>query len=60
VIFVLSALTKEGNAERVPISPGIRGSVLIDVYSLTAFKQREETAKYEVNFLEGFWSPDKY
>ena len=36
------------------------GSVLLDVYSLTAFEQREETAKYEVNLLDGFWSPNKY
>lgn len=36
------------------------GSVLMDVYSLTAFKQREETAKYEVNLHDGFWSPNKY
>ncbi|MCG7852755.1 MAG: class I SAM-dependent methyltransferase [Methanosarcinaceae archaeon] len=36
------------------------GSVLMDVYSLTAFEQREETAKYEVNLHEGFWSPNKY
>ena len=36
------------------------GSVLLDVYSLTAFEQREETAKYETNLLDGFWSPNKY
>ncbi len=36
------------------------GSVLLDVYSLTAFEQREETAIYEVNLLNGFWSPIKY
>jgi SAM-dependent methyltransferase len=40
------------------LAPG--GAVLLDVYSLTAFDQREETAKYEVNLLDGFWSPDKY
>jgi len=37
-----------------------KGSVLLDVYSLTAFEQREETVKYEVNLLNGFWSPNKY
>ena len=37
-----------------------RGSILLDVYSLTAFDQREETATYEVNLLDGFWSPNKY
>jgi len=40
------------------LKPG--GAVLLDVYSTTAFDQREETAKYEVNLLDGFWSPDKY
>lgn len=36
------------------------GSVLLDVYSLAAFEQREETATYELNQLNGFWSPHKY
>lgn len=36
------------------------GSVLLDVYSLSAFEQREETATYQVNQLSGFWSPNKY
>lgn len=36
------------------------GSILLDVYSLNAFEQREETARYEVNLLNGFWSPNKY
>ena len=36
------------------------GSVLLDVYSLSAFEQREEAAAYEVNQLNGFWSPNKY
>jgi len=36
------------------------GSVLLDVYSLAAFDQREEVATYEVNMLNGFWSPKKY
>jgi SAM-dependent methyltransferase len=36
------------------------GSVLLDVYSLSAYKQREETTTYEVNQLNGFWSPNKY
>ena len=30
------------------------------VYSLAAFDQREEVATYEVNLLDGFWSPNKY
>jgi len=36
------------------------GSVLLDVYSLAAFDQREEALTYEVNLLNGFWSPNKY
>jgi len=40
------------------LTPG--GSVLLDVYSLTAFDQREETATYAANLLDGFWSPNKY
>ena len=36
------------------------GSVLLDVYSLTAFSEREEKAQYEPNLLNGFWSPNKY
>ncbi len=40
------------------LEPG--GSVLLDVYSLAAFGQREETATYEADLLNGFWSPNKY
>ncbi len=40
------------------LAPG--GSVILDVYSLSAFEQREETATYELNQLNGFWSPDRY
>ena len=36
------------------------GSVLLDVYSLSEFEQKEEVATYEVNQLNGFWSPNKY
>jgi SAM-dependent methyltransferase len=36
------------------------GKVLLDVYSLNAFEEREETALYEANLLDGFWSADKY
>jgi len=36
------------------------GSILLDVYSLTAFKQREEAASYGVNLLDGFWSAKEY
>ena len=40
------------------LQPG--GSVLLDVYSLKAFDKREETAMYETDLLNGFWSPNKY
>jgi len=36
------------------------GSVLLDVYSLNAFEKRTETALYEANLLDGFWSPNRY
>jgi cyclopropane fatty-acyl-phospholipid synthase-like methyltransferase len=40
------------------LEPG--GSVLLDVYSLKAFEQREEAAIYQRDLLDGFWSPGKY
>ena len=40
------------------LKPG--GSVLLDVYSLNAYNQREEAASYELNSLNSFWSPEKY
>ena len=40
------------------LEPG--GSVLLDVYSLNAFEQREEIARYEANLLDGFWSKNRY
>jgi SAM-dependent methyltransferase len=36
------------------------GSVLLDVYSLSAFEQREEAVTYEMNQQNGFWSPNRY
>lgn len=36
------------------------GAVLLDVYSLSAFEQREEASTYEYMQLDGFWSPDPY
>jgi hypothetical protein len=36
------------------------GPVLLDVYSLNAFTQREEERSYAVNLLNGFWSAKKY
>ena len=43
---------------RSMLKPG--GSVLLDVYSLNSFNRREESATYEFNQLNGFWSPDDY
>lgn len=40
------------------LKPG--GSVLLDVYSLSAFYAKEEAAMYEKNMLNGFWSPNRY
>jgi len=40
------------------LKPG--GSILLDVYSLNSFNQKEESASYELNQLYGFWSPDDY
>ncbi|MEJ2719772.1 MAG: class I SAM-dependent methyltransferase, partial [bacterium] len=40
------------------LAPG--GFVLLDVYSLKAFEQREEGTSYGENLLNGFWSPGKY
>ena len=40
------------------LKPG--GSVLLDVHSLNYFRQREESGSYELNQLNGFWSPDDY
>jgi len=36
------------------------GAILLDVYSLNMFNQREEVATYEKNFLNGFWSQDEH
>lgn len=36
------------------------GFVLLDAYSLKAFEDRTETASYEFNQLDSFWSPDDY
>jgi SAM-dependent methyltransferase len=36
------------------------GKILLDVYSLNAFGQKEEMSAYELNQLDHFWSPDDY
>ena len=40
------------------LKPG--GSVLLDVYSLHAFDEREEIATYAPGLLDGFWSSKPY
>lgn len=40
------------------LKPG--GSLLMDVHSLNVFDQKEESAMYELNQLNGFWSPEPY
>jgi SAM-dependent methyltransferase len=40
------------------LKPG--GRVLLDVYTQAAFDQREETAVYGTNLMDGFWSPENY
>ena len=40
------------------LKPG--GLVLLDVYSLNSFNQKEESATYGLNQLNGFWSPENY
>ncbi len=37
-----------------------KGALLIDVYSLESYKQKEEAATYQLNQLDGFWSQDDY
>jgi len=36
------------------------GSILLDVYTLNSFNEREEQSFYEMNLLNGFWAPEKY
>jgi 2-polyprenyl-3-methyl-5-hydroxy-6-metoxy-1,4-benzoquinol methylase len=36
------------------------GAVLLDVYSLNSFDQRNEHSFYERNLLDGFWSSENY
>lgn len=36
------------------------GSVILDVYSLNAFEQRQEMATYEYFMMNGFWSEAEY
>ena len=40
------------------LSPG--GAVLLDVYSLIGFNEREDKTVYMKNLLDGFWSPRDY
>jgi SAM-dependent methyltransferase len=40
------------------LNPG--GHILLDVYTLIRFNAINESASYELNQLDGFWSPDDY
>jgi SAM-dependent methyltransferase len=40
------------------LKPG--GCLLMDVHSMNIFNQKEESATYELNQLNGFWSPNTY
>ena len=43
---------------RALLNPG--GAMILDVYSLKAFDKMEESATYEFNQLNGFWSAEDY
>ena len=36
------------------------GSILLDVYSLATFNNKEELVTYQLNSLDGFWSSNRY
>jgi 2-polyprenyl-3-methyl-5-hydroxy-6-metoxy-1,4-benzoquinol methylase len=36
------------------------GKILLDVYSLNYFNQKDEISTYEFNHMDGFWSPEDY
>ena len=40
------------------LKPG--GAVLVDVYSLCAFNEKQESAEYAPGLLDGFWSSEPY
>ncbi|MCP3966126.1 MAG: methyltransferase domain-containing protein [Lentisphaerae bacterium] len=57
------ALSPEQRMQLLSIFKGILasgGSILLDVYTISAFNKRAESAGYEANLLNNFWSPDKY
>ena len=43
---------------QIMLTPG--GSILLDVYSMKGFEDREETVTFKKNLLDGFWSPEMY
>jgi len=56
----LSPLQRKGLLRKFHRILKPNGSVLLDVYSLSAFEQKKEVATYEVNQLNRFWSPNKF
>jgi len=56
----LSPIQRKGLLRKFHETLKPTGSVLLDVYSLSAFEQREEVTTYKANQLNGFWSPNTY
>ncbi len=56
----LSPMQRSAMLERFGRILSPEGRVVLDVYSLAAFEQREESSIYEKNLLDGFWSPLPY
>jgi cyclopropane fatty-acyl-phospholipid synthase-like methyltransferase len=59
-LCALSPIQRKGMLKKFHRILSSDGAVLLDVYSTEAFNQREETARYEVNLMDGFWSSDRY
>jgi hypothetical protein len=60
VIFALSPEQRKtmlGNFSRF-LKP--QGRILLDVYSLASYDERQEESCHEKNLLDGFWSGDQY
>ncbi len=56
----LSPAQRETMLEKFSSMLKPEGRILLDVYSLAGFAQRQETAGYELNQMNGFWSPGRY
>lgn len=56
----LSPVQRKELLQNISRSLKPHGSILLDVYSLLSFEQKCETATYERNLLNGFWSAEDY